>query len=152
MATKIGEETAAAVVRAVRALELAKLAEHEANARRVAAEQEVVRLCGFALPEGQQTFEAVDGSAGACEFTCKQPINASVDSELWRKILRRLPAKHPAREVMQTKYELRTRAARELQESDPRAWATVSECVTRKPGKVAVEVKWTGEQPKKERS
>lgn len=124
------------------AIELAMAKHHEREARdaRVRIEEAIVAATGFVKPEGSQTFRATaDGHA--VTVTLKQPVITNVDGERWLAIRRTLPAKHAARAVFRQKWDIDTAAARKLQNDDPKAWADVAPAVTRKPGKVSVEIK-----------
>jgi len=114
---------------------LAATAAYEA---RLALEEKVIAATGFDKPEGQETFEFSD-DRGRCKFTLKQPIHAKVDAEAWGRIKASVGGAI-ARRIMRTKYELATAEARDLQEKDPTTWAKVAECVTRKPGKISVDL------------
>jgi len=127
------------LVALVAELARAKQEEGDAQARRIAAEEAIIRATGFALAEGQKTYDRTS-AAGTCKVVLKQPVNTTVDSEAWPKLRRTLPADHPGRAVFRAKYEIITRDARELQQRDPSAWADVAAVVTRKPGKVGVEI------------
>jgi hypothetical protein len=49
--------------------------------------------------------------------------------------------RHPGRAIFKASYVLDTKRARELQEREPKAWATVSAVIERKPGKISVDLK-----------
>ena len=122
------------------ALSEAKRAEDEAKAARIAAEDALVAATGFAKSEGQESYEE-SNEAGRCKVTIKQPVRTTVDDEAWVKLRRTLDPRHPARAIFKASYSVDLKKARELQERDKAAWATVSEVITRKPGKVSVELK-----------
>lgn len=129
----------------------AKRRESKASKDRIEAEKAIIRATGFVKPEGQQKYEHED-DAGACQLVLKQPIGTSVDSIAWPKLRRTLDTKHPGRKVIVAKYSLDTKAARKLMEDDKAAWADVSAVITRKPGKVSVELKKLTLTGKKEAS
>lgn len=121
-------------------LSRAKAAEAEAKAARIAAEEALVAATGFKKPDGQESYEE-SGADGRCKLVVKQPITTNVDGEGWVKLRRTLPPKHPARSIFKAKYALDLKAARKLQETDKEAWVKVSSVITRKPGKISVELK-----------
>lgn len=122
------------------ALSNAKQAETEAKAARIAAEDALVAATGFAKTEGQESYDD-DNEHGRCKLVCKQPITTKVDDDAWVALRRTLPPKHPARSIFKASYSLDLKKARKLQEADKAAWATVSDVITRKPGKISVELK-----------
>ena len=127
------------------ALDLARAKRDETDAkdRRVAAEAAIVAATGFDKAEGSQTYDR-DDEHGTCKLVLKQPITASVDAETWEKTRRTLDPKHPARDIFVRSYKLDTKKARALQDSNPEAWAVASEAITRKPGKIGVDIKQVG--------
>jgi len=116
--------------------ERAKIVEEAARLARVKIEEELTAASGFKKPEGQETYTAVDYS-----IEIKQPVNATINAGAWLKLRRKLPPKHPGRKIFVPAFKLDTKAARALQEEHPEAWADLSECITRKPGKIGVSVK-----------
>jgi len=124
-------------------LSIAKRAKEIAAARVLEIEIAIVAQTNFEKPEGQETFRE-DDDRGACSLVLQQPITTKVDGEAWLALRRTLPPKHPGRAIFRAKYELDTKAARALQEGDAdakAAFADVSDVITRKPGKVSVEIK-----------
>lgn len=121
-------------------LSQAQQREAEAKRERLEAEEALIAATDFDRSEGQQSF-AVQSADGRCTFTLKQPVNTNVDSDGWLKLRRTLPQDHPGRLIFRAKYDLDMKAARALQESDPKAWADVSSVVSRSPGKVQVDLK-----------
>jgi hypothetical protein len=109
------------------------------------AEEELIKETGFDKAEGQETYDASDEQLGMAKIVLKQPINTKVDSEAWPALRRTLAKDHPGRECFRTKYEVNTKPARVLQDSDDpekkKAWAEISDVIERSPGKVQVEVK-----------
>lgn len=128
------------LVELVALLANAKTHESEAKAARIICEDAIVRATAFAKPEGQETFREED-RLGSCEVVLKQPITTNVDGDAWVKLRRTLMPKHPGRAVFTAKYSLDTKAAKALQTECPSAWADISAVITRKPGKIGVEVK-----------
>jgi len=118
----------------------ARRQEEEAKTERIFVEQAIVALTGFEKPEGQLKYRCTD-DYGSVDLVIKQPINTSVDSAAWVKLRRTLMPKHPGRGVLVAKYSIDTKAARELQTECPSAWADISSVITRKPGKISVEIK-----------
>ncbi len=125
----------AVLIGLIHALAESRVAEAEAKKARVEAEEAIIRHTGFKKTEGQETF----GDKGF-SVTLKQPITSKVDPVAWRKIRHALPAGDEARKVMREKYDLDTKKARALQKERPEIWVKVSKCVTRKPGKVGVDL------------
>jgi hypothetical protein len=124
----------------VQKLSDAKAAQAAANARRIEAEKALIVATGFDMTEGSETYNPVD-DRGSAKFILTQPINATIDQEAWRKARRSFPAQHPAKKVMKEKFSLDLQAARALQKEDHESWLIVADCVTRKPGKISVEIK-----------
>ncbi len=122
------------------ALAAAKSDESAAKNRRIEAEEAIIQVTGFDKAEGQESYEE-DNDSGSCKLTLKQPIRTTVDSDAWLKLRRTLDKNHPARGVFKAKYDLRTKEARELQNTDKPAWVAVADVISRKPGKVSVEIK-----------
>lgn len=118
----------------------AKHFEDEAKVARILCEDAIVHATRFKKAEGGETYEE-KASTGTCRVVIKQPINTTIDDAAWIALRPKLDPKHPARKVFKASYSLDKKAARELQDGDPRAWAEVSSVITRKPGKIAVEVK-----------
>ena len=123
-------------------LGMTKRKEAELKEQRLDLEARIIAITGFTKPEGQETYKR-DSELGSCTITLKQPINTKVDSDKWEALRRTLDPKHPGRACFRRKYDVETKNARELQDGDDdakKAWAEVSEVVTRSPGKVSVEV------------
>lgn len=118
----------------------AKRVEEEAKTRRVEIEEAIIRAVDFRRAEGQETFRR-DAEHGSCSVTLKQPITTSVDSDAWLALRRTLPRSHPARGIFREKFDLDTKAARELEKANLAAWLDVVKVITRKPGKVSIEIK-----------
>lgn len=118
----------------------AKRREGEAKTDRVAAEVAIIAATGFKKAEGQESYDG-SNTTGTCKLVLKQPVSTNVDSEAWVALRRTLDAKHPARAVFTAKYAVDAKKAKALQEANKKAWADVSAVVTRKPGKVSVELK-----------
>lgn len=126
--------------RLARALNAAKHDEDRAKRVRIEAEEALIAALRFECQgEGSETYKLI-GTSGTATVTLKQPVNRSVDGEVWLTIRKSL-ASTLADGLMRTKFELNLKPARELQDSDPATWAKVAECVTAKPGKVGVEIK-----------
>ena len=120
-------------------LSRAKLEEDAANERRIAAEVALINELGFVKPEGQESYEATDGTR-RCRIVCKQPIGTKVDDNVMAGILKALDKKDPARNVVTVSFGLDTKAARALEEKDPASWLKIAPAISRKPGKVQVSV------------
>jgi hypothetical protein len=129
------------LVTLVATLSAAKVAEQQAKAARVAAEDALIQFTGFDLPEGQKTFEHTRDDGASAKVTLKQPITTSVNSDGWLALRKKLDPKHPARGIFVQSFKLGTKEARALQDTNPTAWADVSDVIDRKPGKVSVEIK-----------
>lgn len=128
------------VVELVRRLSKAKRLESAAKIVRIVAEKALIAALDFKKPEGQETYDH-ESDAGTCKVVLKQPINTTVDSEAWLKLRRTLPPDHPGRKCFRAKYEVRSKEARALQDSDKSKWSEIADVITRKPGKVQVEIK-----------
>lgn len=118
----------------------AKAEEAQAKLRRLAIEAKIIAATGFKKAEGQEKFHRND-THGTVDLICKQPITTKVDSKQWLKIRARLPKRHPGRNVFVQSFSLDTKAARELQAEHPKEWADIADAITRKPGKIQVEIK-----------
>ena len=128
------------LVEMARHLRDCKECEADAKALRIKAEEAIIAATGFRKLEGQTPYHA-DTARGHCLLVLKQPVATSVDDDLWEALRKKLPSSHPGRKLFLRKYALDLKAARKLQEKDDRAWLDVVRAVTRKPGKVSVEVK-----------
>jgi len=117
----------------------ARAVEGAAKARREQIEQQIVDALEFRRPEGQQTFDVI-GDRGVAKIRLKRNVSTSVDAEAWERIRRKLPRRHPARDLFRVSYDLSLAEARKFQESDRDGWALISDAITRKPGKVSVEL------------
>lgn len=118
----------------------AKRAEMQAREERVKAEEAIIAAVGFSIPEGSESYTA-EGDGKRAKLTLKRPIYTKVDAEEWEAIRRTLPKDHPARGIFRRRYDLDSRAARKLQDDNARAWTEISGCITRRPGKIAVDLK-----------
>ena len=121
-------------------LEDAKYHEAKWKEERIAAEDAIIKATGFVKPEGRQAFRK-ETKAGTCWLVLNQPISSNVDSDAWLKLRRALGIHHAGRDVFKQKFTLDKKAATALQSTNKRAWIDVSEVVTRKPGKVGIELK-----------
>ena len=128
------------LVRLVAQLANAKDTEVAARDARIAVEEAIIAATGFDKSEGQESYEETT-SEGNCKLVLKQPVTTKVDDDAWVALRRTLDTKHRGRAVFVTKYSLDTRKARVLQDSNPLAWRDISSVITRKPGKISVEVK-----------
>lgn len=137
--TPIASDPAAFARLAVR-LANARATEEEAKRERIEAEEALVEAAGFRLPEGQETY-SVEEDGITAKVTFKQPINNYVNSEGWLALRRTLPKDHPARGIFRQKFELVVGEARKLQEANRERFADVSSVITRKPGKIQVDIK-----------
>ncbi len=102
-------------------------------------EERLAALTGFRKPEGQTTYD-VEGSEALCRVVIKQPVTTTVDTDLWLETRKSLPKRHPARAIFAQRFQLKTKEARALQESDKEAYLAVAKCIQRKPGKLSVKV------------
>lgn len=121
-------------------LSKAKADESIAKTARIEAEEALIRATGFDKSEGQESFEQ-QNDGGYAKIVLKQPIMTKVDGDDWVKLRRTLGKAHPARGIFQAKYSLKTKEARALQTDHPGLWADISSVITRKPGKISVEIK-----------
>ncbi|MEO0479029.1 MAG: hypothetical protein AAF196_06070 [Planctomycetota bacterium] len=107
------------------------------SARILETEQALIEAANFKKPEGQGSFEHAE-DRGSVKIVFKQPINATLDQDAIAQAHRSLKHNHPALAAFKSTYKLDTKAARAVKDED---WRAVAHCVTRKPGKVSVEVK-----------
>lgn len=118
----------------------AKRMESNAKRDRLAVEEAIIAVTGFTKPEGQQSFEC-ENEIGTCKVVLKQSITTSVDTDGWLSLRRTLDKDHPGRQIFKPKFSLETKMARQMQDNFPHEWAEISKVITRKPGKISVEVK-----------
>lgn len=129
------------IVLLARRLADAQAAERRAKEMRIQIEAEIIAAVDFREPEGQKTYNFDATGVGSCSLTLKQPITATVDSDAWDRIRRGIDRKHPAHKIFRTEWKIDTKEARALQAENPEAFAIAAEAITRKPGKIAVELK-----------
>lgn len=118
----------------------AKRMENNAKCDRLAVEEAIIAITGFKKPEGQESFEC-DNTLGYCKVVLKQSIQTSIDSQGWLTLRRTLTKEHPGRQIFKSKFSLETKLARQMQDNFPKEWAEVSSVITRKPGKISIDVK-----------
>lgn len=122
----------------------AKRREDKAKQERIDIEEAIIALAKFKKAEGQERYED-ENAIGRCVFVLKQPVSTKVDAKAWLALRRTLDKNSPIRKLFIAKYSLDLKLARALQADDKEHgesnWAKASECITRKPGKVSVEVK-----------
>lgn len=131
----------ATVVALARDLAKAKSDEQSAKERRIEIEQKIIDALQFRKPEGQESFECTAPGVGSCKLILKQPINVSVDGERWDQIRKGLDRKSPVHAMFVSEWKLDLAAARDLQTKDPTTFLLAAEAITRKPGKVSVDLK-----------
>lgn len=121
----------------------AKAIEAKATRDRVEIEREIIALVRFTKAEGQETYAATAGELSRASVVLRQPVSTKFDEKTWVEKSQELGEKLYVRvaSALRTKLSLDTKAARDLQDRDKEAWLALSEFVTRKPGKVAVDVK-----------
>lgn len=120
-------------------LDRAKRAEKEAEARRIAVEEEIIEHLGF--QDGRETFEGAD-DRGSCKVTLERPLYHKVDAKVWEKVRKKLPVAL-RKTLMRTKYELALKEAKRLATEDKALWLVAAEAVTSTPGKVSVGFSFT---------
>lgn len=105
-------------------------------------EADVIKITGFAKPEGQQSFDEDDGSS-TCKFTLKQNVNRSLDVDIWsEEVSPKLPAKIRRAVVMNkpTLVMAGINALRDGTDEQKATYALIAKAVTTKPGKVSVKL------------
>ncbi len=128
------------LVRLAQRLHRAKIGEERAKNTRICCEKEIVEATQFIKPEGQHGYKA-KSEGGSCELTLKQPVYTKVDTDGWLKIRKKLNPHHHGRQCFRQKFDIDTKAAREVQEKYPAEWIDVVKAITRTPGKISVDIK-----------
>lgn len=110
----------------------AKLAEKEANERRVALEEELIALVG-AREEGSQTHEI-----GEYKITITGKLNRKIDWDLFdQSIASKIPQDlHPVK----VKRELDESGVKYLANNEPQIYKLLAKALTIKPAKTAVTI------------
>jgi hypothetical protein len=112
----------------------AKHAEVEARNRRVAAEEELIKLIGFDKENGSTTINVGD----SLKVTLTAKVNHRLDAKKWDKIKGSIPLNM---QPVTYKPSLITEAVNYLINNEPDAWSRIAQAVTSTPAKVAVTVK-----------
>jgi len=114
-------------------LVLAKAAEKDANAQRVALEQEIIGMVG--LPE--EGVLATESEA--YKIKVEQRVNRKVDEKKWALVCDQIPeAVQPVSFVEQVKLD--TAGIRWLKDNEPGYYNLLCEAMTEKPAKPSVKV------------
>jgi hypothetical protein len=123
------------------ALQAAKRDEDAAKQKRVDAEREILSLLDFKLPEGQETYEVTTPAGSTAKVVVKQPVSTSFDGDRWPEVRKHVSA--AARKAVRIEYRLDTKEARALQDDDSQhdSWLRLAALITRKPGKVQIDLK-----------
>ncbi|CAB4131938.1 hypothetical protein UFOVP137_42 [uncultured Caudovirales phage] len=111
----------------------AKAAEGAANKRRVAIEEQIIKLVG-AKEEGATTTELDNGF----KITITGKVSYSADMEKLQEICAKMPEEM---RPIKTKIELDATGCKYLRANEPVIWAKLSRAITIKPAKTSVEVK-----------
>lgn len=133
------------LVKLANELASAKAVEAEAKDLRIDLEQSIIGLLDFDKDEGQETYSGLTSGGSTCRVVVKQPINTTFDGGQWPTLRRSLS--ESARKAVVSSYKLDTKEARIVQDKDPESWAKISDLVSRKPGKVSIEIKSVAIQP-----
>lgn len=128
---------------AAAALEAAKIAEAAATAKRIDAEQVVLRLME-SKTEGSVTARGVK-----YKVTATFGISRTLDPATLESVRGRL-APDVFDQVIEYAPKLRTAGLRDLQKQRPDAYAVLSEAITAKPAKPSVKVEALVQQPEEE--
>lgn len=134
------EVKSAAALEIVRKLAIAKAEEDRATERRISLEADLIDVLEFRKPEGQESY-TIETPSASCKVVLKQPINASVDSDEWDRIRKTIDKKSPVHAIFVQQWKISTAEARALQEKDPATFAIAAPAITRRPGKVQVDIK-----------
>lgn len=111
-----------------------KLAEHEANLARLAAENEVLALVGQLPDEGTSHHDAPGWRA-----TVTTSIRRSVDTDKLTEIAAQIPDAIGKR-LIKWKPELVTRELRFVQNNEPELYSVIAQAIEAKPAKPSVRV------------
>jgi len=124
----------------VRILSERKADETVAKAARILAEEDLVKATGFAKHSGSQSYKATISSVGAATVTLKQPVTVSVIADRVAALKKTIKRSVFGR-VFQAKYSVVAKELSILEKSDHDVWLEVMECLSKKPGKIGVEIK-----------
>jgi hypothetical protein len=129
------------LVELARAFQHAKRDEDAAKKLRVEAERAILALLDFKKPEGQETYEAETPGGSTAKVIVKQPISSSFDGDKWPAVRSDCSAK--ARKAVKVEYKLDTKVARAIEEDEDErtSWLRIASLISRKPGKIAVDLK-----------
>ncbi len=116
-----------------------KLAEHEANLARLAAENEVLALVGDLPAEGTTHRDAAGWRA-----TVTTSVRRSVDTDKLTEIASRIPEAIGKR-LLRWKPELVTRELRYVQANEPELYSVIAQAIEAKPAKPSVKVERVAE-------
>lgn len=133
MTIALVHHTAITVDQLVEDLIAAKRVEAEANKRRIAIEEQIVKMVG-AKEEGASTTELANGM----KLTVTGKLTYSADMEKLQEICAKLPQEM---RPIKTKVELDSTGAKYLRANEPAVWAKLSKAITVKTAKTSVEVK-----------
>lgn len=117
----------------------AKADEDKAKRLREECEIDIVRFTRFEKSEGQETFTAADDN-GHVKIVLKQNVSLNVDQEA-AAIVKKSVGGALFRRCFATKFSPVTKELRDLQDKDPGTFAKLAGCLSRKPGKVSVDLK-----------
>ena len=113
--------------------------EKAAKAARIACEEELTSLSGFAKPSGSQSFSFAYGDNNA-KVTFKQSVYAKTDQDMMSAVKKSLgPATF--KKVFRQKFEVIAKGLKDLEKSDHDLYLAAVEAVTSTPGKVSVDIK-----------
>lgn len=111
----------------------AKKAESDANTKRVAIENEIVKILG-AREEGSQTHVLESG----LKIEIKGSLNYKADMSMLQDFAKLLPADMP---IIKTKIELDETGAKWIRANAPDQWVKIAAAITIKPAKTSVTIK-----------
>ena len=115
----------------------AKKAEDQANAQRVALEQQLIKTLEFTKPEGSQSVKT-----DTFKVTLTAKLNKKLDIPHWLSIKERIP--DALRAVVKEKptidYKLDDKGLKYLENNEPDIYTLLCEAITVTPAKTAVKV------------
>jgi len=111
----------------------AKRVESEANKRRIAIEEQIIKMVG-AKEEGATTTELANG----LKVTITGKLSYSADMAALQELCAKVPEEF---RPIKVKTELDSTGCKFLRANEPVIWAKLSKAITMKPAKTSVEVK-----------
>lgn len=133
MTIELATKTATTIDMLVEDFIAAKRVESEANKRRIAIEEQIIKLLG-SKEEGATTTELASGM----KVTITGKVTYSADMAALQALCAKVPEEF---RPIKTKTELDSTGCKYLRANEPAIWAKLSKAITVKPAKTSIEVK-----------